>query len=210
MKVVIVDYESGNLHSTQKSFEKAGNVTGHEVLVSNKLDDVKTASHIVLPGVGAFADCMRGLRSIDGMVDLLEECVFEKRVPFLGICVGMQLMADKGLEHGEHEGLGWIDASVKKIDVDDKSLKIPHMGWNELEMVSSHPIVSGIDEYEHAYFVDSYHMDCVDRSDVVAEVGYDGKITAIVAKGNIMGTQFHPEKSQKTGFKIINNFLAME
>jgi glutamine amidotransferase len=209
MKVVIIDYESGNLHSTQKSFEKAGNVTGHEVIVSNKPEDLLSATHIVLPGVGAFGDCMQGLKKIDGMIEAMQERV-DAGTPFLGICVGMQLLASKGLEHGEHEGLGWIDGTVTAIEPEDTTLKVPHMGWNELEICNSHPIASGIDEHDHAYFVHSFHMECEDSSDVIAETGYGDKLTAIIARDNIMGAQFHPEKSQKTGFKIIHNFLAME
>ncbi len=210
MKVVIIDYGSGNLHSAAKAFEVAGQISGHEVVVSSDIKDIQTASHIVLPGVGAFGDCMNALSSIDGMIETLEEAVLEKKIPFLGICVGMQLLASQGLEHGEHDGLGWIEGTVIPIEPEDDSLKIPHMGWNELEVYGSHPIVADISENDHAYFVHSYHMDCADHSDIIAHVGYGDKLVAVVAKDNIMGVQFHPEKSQKTGFKIIHNFLAME
>ncbi len=210
MKVAIIDYGSGNLHSAAKMFERVAEITGHSVVVTDNVFEVKTASHIVLPGVGAFADCMAGIRAVPHLLETLHEQVLERGKPFLGICVGMQLLAERGFENGEHPGLGWLEAEVVKITPDDPSLKIPHMGWNELEITGAHPIVSGLTDHDHAYFVHSYAMRCADVSDVMAEVGYGGKITALVARENIMGTQFHPEKSQKTGFKVIGNFLGME
>lgn len=210
MKAVIIDYGSGNLHSTLKAFEKAAEVTGHEVVLTDNAFELQNASHIVLPGVGAFGDCMAGLLALEGMLVALEHQVLEQRKPFLGICVGMQLLAEKSYEHGEHKGLGWIPGEVVPIMPEDPQLKIPHMGWNELEITGAHPIISGLDHHDHAYFVHSFYMVCEDSDDVVAEVGYGGKLTAVVARDNIMGTQFHPEKSQRTGLQLITNFLMME
>ncbi len=206
--VAIIDYGSGNLHSAAKMFELVGRDTGHEIVVTDNIFEVKQASHIVLPGVGAVGDCMAGLMSVPYMIETLEEEVHERGKPFLGICVGMQLLAQRGYEHGEHQGLGWLNAEVVAIEAEDE--RIPHMGWNELELVASHPIISGIEPTDHAYFVHSYVMDCGDVADRVAEVSYAGKLTAVVARENIMGTQFHPEKSQKTGLKVNSNFLSME
>lgn len=210
MKVAIIDYGSGNLHSAEKMFERVAESTGHEIVVTNNVFEIKTASHIVLPGVGAFADCMAGIRAVPHLLETLHEEVLERAKPFLGICVGMQLLAEKGYENGEHEGLGWLEAEVVRILPDDPALKIPHMGWNELEIIGSHPIAAGLTNTDHAYFVHSYAMQCADITDVVAEVGYGGKVTALVARENIMGTQFHPEKSQAVGMKVIGNFLMME
>jgi len=207
-KAVIIDYESGNLHSTQKSFEKIGKETGHIVSVSSNPQDLNDADHIILPGVGAFADCISGLKSIDGMIESLNKNVLEDKKPFLGICVGMQLLAKQGLEHGTQIGLGWIDAVVKPIDNADEELKIPHMGWNELKVTGESPLIANIDASSHAYFVHSYYMDVNEEDVVVATTDYGNEITAMVSKGNIYGTQFHPEKSQETGFTIIRNFLG--
>jgi len=208
MKVIIIDYGSGNLHSTLKSFERVGD--GAEIFLSGKAADLKSATHIVLPGVGAFGDCKNGLDSLPGMIEEMKEQVIFNKKPFIGICVGMQLLAKKGFEHGEHDGLGWIEGNVKAITPDDKSLKIPHMGWNELIVKKEHPFFKGIKSGSHAYFVHSYQLECKNNDDILAVADYGGQITAAIAKDNIMGTQFHPEKSQETGFELIKNFLEMK
>ncbi len=211
-RVVIIDYGSGNLHSAHKAFERAAREAGvpAEITVSARPDDVKAADRVVLPGVGAFADCKRGLDEVPGMGEALAQTVVERARPFLGICVGMQLMATRGLEFGETPGLGWIDGDVRAITPADPTLKIPHMGWNTLTIINDHPLLAGIrtgPQGLHAYFVHSYHLAARDRSVVVAETDYGGPVTAIVAKGNTAGTQFHPEKSQTLGLQLISNFL---
>ncbi|HEX5599673.1 MAG TPA: imidazole glycerol phosphate synthase subunit HisH [Hyphomicrobiaceae bacterium] len=211
-RVTIIDYGSGNLHSARKAFERAALEADLSVKieVTARPEDVRSADRIVLPGVGAFADCKRGLDGVAGMSEALEDAVRKDGRPFLGICVGMQLMATRGLEFGETPGLGWIEGEVKAIEPADRSLKIPHMGWNTLTVVNDHPLLTGIRtgaDGLHAYFVHSYHLVPRDRSVVVAETDYGGPITAIVAKGNTAGTQFHPEKSQVLGLKLIANFL---
>lgn len=211
-RVVIVDYGSGNLHSAHKAFERAAFEAGiaAEIRVSARPEDVRTADRVVLPGVGAFAACKRGLDSVSGLREALDETVVGRGRPFLGICVGMQLMATRGLEFGETPGLGWIDGDVKAIEPSDAALKIPHMGWNVLQVVNHHPLLEGIPTGPHglhAYFVHSFQLVARDRSVVVAETDYGGPVTAIVAKGNTAGTQFHPEKSQALGLKLIANFL---
>lgn len=209
-RVVIIDYGSGNLRSAAKAFERAAAITGHEVQVSNSPAALEKASHIVLPGVGAFADCMQGLTSVPGLRAALDVQVHKQHKPFLGICVGMQLLFDTGYEHGTHQGLGWMGGEVVRIDNHDHQLKIPHMGWNDLVYTdASHPLLLGIDAGSHAYFVHSYHVQCRNAADVVATTDYGAPLTAIVAHGNIMGTQFHPEKSQATGLKLIENFLRI-
>ena len=208
--VAIIDYGSGNLRSAAKAFERAGAETGQaiEVHVTGDAERVANADRILLPGVGAFADCMAGLSGLDGMVDALEQSVRRQGRPFLGICVGMQLMATRGLEHGEHRGLGWIDGDVTLIEPLDRALKIPHMGWNELQILEPHPVLAGINDGDHAYFVHSYGVRAA-RADIVkSEVDYGGPVTAIVGCDNMVGTQFHPEKSQATGLRLIANFLA--
>ncbi len=211
-RVVIIDYGSGNLHSAAKAFERAGRESGAdaEILVSAKAEDVRAADRVVLPGVGAFADCKRGLDAVPGMHDALEEAVRAKGRPFLGICVGMQLMATRGLEFEITEGLGWIAGDVRTIEPKDPALKIPHMGWNTLDVRTPHALLDGINtgpDGVHAYFVHSFHLVAADRSVVVAETDYGGPVTAMVAKGNVAGTQFHPEKSQTLGLKLLANFL---
>ena len=213
MTVAIVDYGSGNLHSAAKAFERAARETGHEqpILVTSDPDKVRRADRVVLPGVGAFADCRRGLDAVDGMVEALEETVRHKGRPFLGICVGMQLMADQGREYVVTPGLGWIPGEVDKITPQDASLKIPHMGWNTLNEQRPHPLLADIavgPQGLHAYFVHSYHLNVADRGDLVAQADYGGPVTALVARGTCAGTQFHPEKSQRLGLKLIANFLA--
>lgn len=210
MKTVIIDYGSGNLRSAEKSTVRAAADAGlsMEVIVTSSPDEVACADRIILPGVGAFADCMYGLNGLDGMREVLEEVVLKNAKPFLGICVGMQLLADAGLEHGRKEGLGWISGTVEEIDVSQSpSLKVPHMGWNNLIIDRKHPILNGIKAGEHAYFVHSYHVKVSDTANVLAHVDYAGKITAIIGRDNIVGTQFHPEKSQSVGLKLLENFL---
>jgi imidazole glycerol-phosphate synthase subunit HisH len=212
MTVAIVDYGSGNLHSAAKAFERAARESGHDqpILVTSDPDAVRRADRIVLPGVGAFADCRRGLDAVSGMVAALEESVRQKGRPFLGICVGAQLMAERGREYQVVDGLGWIPGEVDKIEPTDPNLKIPHMGWNTLNEVHHHPLLEGIPlgpQGLHAYFVHSFHLHTSDRDCLVAEADYGGPVTAIVARDTYAGTQFHPEKSQKLGLALIANFL---
>ncbi|KAB2944049.1 MAG: imidazole glycerol phosphate synthase subunit HisH [Hyphomicrobium sp.] len=212
-RVAIIDYGSGNLHSAAKAFERASRESGAkaEITVTADPDIVAAVDRIVLPGVGAFADCKRGLEAVPGMREALEETVRVKGRPFLGICVGMQLMATRGLEFEVTEGLGWIAGEVRHIEPSDKTLKIPHMGWNTLSLVTPHVLLDGIatgPEGLHAYFVHSYHFVPEDRSAVVAETDYGGPVTAMIARDNMAGTQFHPEKSQTLGLKLIANFLS--
>jgi imidazole glycerol-phosphate synthase subunit HisH len=212
MNVAIIDYGSGNLHSARKAFERAvrEGEFGCEVRVTSRPEDVLDADRIVLPGVGAFADCRRGLDGVSGMVDALGEVLRERGRPFLGICVGAQLMATRGLEHEVVAGLNWIAADVAAIKPSDPSLKIPHMGWNTLDMRRSHPLLEGVRTGPtglHAYFVHSYQIYANDPEDVVVTTDYGGAVTAIVARDNMAGTQFHPEKSQTLGLKLIANFL---
>jgi glutamine amidotransferase len=210
--VAIVDYGSGNLHSAQKAFERAAREAGRDqpILVTGDPDEVRRADRVVLPGVGAFADCRRGLDRLAGMVEALDETVRRRGRPFLGICVGMQLMAERGREYEVTEGLGWIAGEVDRITPSDKSLKIPHMGWNTLTQRKPHPLLAGIPtgpQGLHAYFVHSYHLHVEDGADLVADADYGGPITAIVARASCAGTQFHPEKSQRLGLALIGNFL---
>jgi glutamine amidotransferase len=212
MSVAIVDYGSGNLHSAAKAFERAARESGHDqpIAVTRDPDAVRKADRVVLPGVGAFADCRHGLDAVSGMVEALEETVRGRGRPFLGICVGMQLMAERGREYVVTDGLGWIRGEVDKIAPTDPSLKIPHMGWNTLSAQGSHKLLDGIPlgpDGLHAYFVHSYQLRPEDGSDLVAQADYGGPITAVVARGSMAGTQFHPEKSQKLGLALIANFL---
>lgn len=212
MSVAIVDCGSGNLHSAAKAFERAALESGHDqpIVVTNDPNTVRRAERIVLPGVGAFADCRRGLDVVPGLLEALNEAVRAKGRPFLGICVGMQLMAERGHEYEVVEGLGWIGGEVDRIAPRDPGLKIPHMGWNTLNELRPHPLLDQIPVGAnglHAYFVHSYQLQPADRSDLVAEAEYGGPITAIVARDNYAGTQFHPEKSQRLGLKLIANFL---
>jgi imidazole glycerol-phosphate synthase subunit HisH len=212
MSVAIVDYGSGNLHSAAKAFERAAResgVNGRIVLTSDP-DEVSRADRIVLPGVGAFAECRRGLESLPGMVNALNEAVLSRGRPFLGICVGMQLMAERGREYQVTQGLGWIAGEVDRLMPSDPSLKIPHMGWNTLHQCRSHPLLENIPlgpQGLHAYFVHSYQLLPARPSDLIAEAEYGGSVTALVARGNAAGTQFHPEKSQRLGLRLIANFL---
>ncbi len=210
MTVVIIDYGSGNLRSAAKAFERAAGEAGldQRILVSPDPATLAEADCIVLPGVGAYGDCKRGLAAVDGMIEALVEQVARGGKPFLGICVGMQLMADRGLEHGVHEGFGWIAGEVAAIEPEDPALKIPHMGWNDVTILRpEHPVLAGIDSGEHAYFVHSYAMRPTDDDQVLATTEYGRPLVAIVGRDNMVGTQFHPEKSQATGLKFITNFL---
>lgn len=210
MTIAIVDYGSGNLRSAAKAFERVVAEAGSRetVAVTADPDVVAGADRVVLPGVGAFADCKAGLQALDGMVDAITMAVMQKGRPILGICVGMQLMATRGLEHGETAGFGWIAGDVAAIQPSDNTLKIPHMGWNQLTLPPSpHPVLQGLAEDAHAYFVHSYAMQCADPAAVLARVDYGGEVTAAVGRDNIVGTQFHPEKSQSTGLKLIDNFI---
>jgi glutamine amidotransferase len=211
MHVAIIDYGSGNLHSAAKAFERAAREQGSDlaIKVTARPEDVADAERIVLPGVGAFAACKRGLEDVPGMIEALEEAVQGRGKPFLGICVGLQLIAERGLEHGVTPGLGWIKGEVRAIAPSDPALKIPHMGWNTLRVVRANPLLEGIPTEGglHAYFVHSYHLVPEEPGDLVASTDYGGPITAFVAKDNVAGTQFHPEKSQKLGLALIANFL---
>ena len=212
MSVAIVDYGSGNLHSAAKAFERAARESGCNtpIVVTRDPDAVRRAERVVLPGVGAFADCRRGLDAVPGMVAALEEAVRRNSRPFLGICVGMQLMAERGREYVVTEGLGWIRGEVDKITPSDRSLKIPHMGWNTLNVGTPHKLLDGIPTGPnglHAYFVHSYQLTPADDADLVAQADYGGPVTALVARDSMAGTQFHPEKSQKLGLALIANFL---
>jgi len=208
-KAVIIDYGSGNLRSAAKAFERAAQEWGFTdaVKVTANPADLKSATHIVLPGVGAFADCMNGLKALPGMVAALTQAVRNERKPFLGICVGMQLLATRGVEHGTHDGLGWVPGEVRRIDPGPATLKVPHMGWNELRLLRPHPLFAGIETGAHAYFVHSYHFAPVDPNAVAATVEHGGSLAAAVIQGKIAGTQFHPEKSQEAGLRLIANFL---
>jgi len=208
--VAIIDYGSGNLHSAAKAFERAARDTGGQIRVTGEADEVAAAERIVLPGVGAFADCRRGLDAVPGMVEALQDTVIRKGKPFLGICVGCQLMADRGLEKVTTNGLGWIAGDAVEIEPTDPELKIPHMGWNTLNVAREHPLLAGIPTGEKgldAYFVHSFHVAPRERGDLVASADYGGPVTAIIARDNMAGTQFHPEKSQTLGLALIANFL---
>ncbi|BBE73712.1 imidazole glycerol phosphate synthase subunit HisH [Oharaeibacter diazotrophicus] len=212
MSVAIVDYGSGNLRSAAKAFERAARESGYvgAVHVTADPEVVRAADRILLPGVGAYADCRAGLDAVPGMVEALTEAVRGRGTPFLGICVGMQLMASRGLEKTVTAGLGWIPGEVRLIEPADPALKIPHMGWNTLTVLRAHPVLAGLptgDKGLHAYFVHSYHFVPADPADVVAVTDYAGPVTAVVARDTMVGTQFHPEKSQGLGLGLIANFL---
>ena len=207
MTTVIIDYNSGNLRSAEKSFQlMSEELNLGKVKVSNKPEDVVNADRVVLPGVGAFADCKHELSSIMGLYEAIEAHVKTGK-PFMGICVGMQMMATCGHEHGYHEGFNWIKGDVKIMEPNDKNLKIPHMGWNNLNILNSHPVFNNINENDHVYFVHSYHFEVENNNNLLANVDYGGKITAAVAHENIIGTQFHPEKSQDIGLRFLMNWV---
>lgn len=205
--VAIVDYDSGNLHSAEKAFQRMAEPLGQSVTVTADPDVVRRADRVVLPGVGAFGDCAAGLRAVPGMIEALESRVRKDGRPFLGICVGAQLLASRGDERGLHDGLGWISGLVTAIKPSDPSLKIPHMGWNRLEMRGAHAVLDGLPIDAHAYFVHSYHILPEDGGHVLAQADYGGPLTAIVGRDNLLGCQFHPEKSQRLGLALIDQFL---
>ena len=212
MSVAIIDYGSGNLHSAAKALERAAREEGlvESIVVTRDPEKVVRADRVVLPGVGAFADCRRGLDAVDGMVEALNDSVRERGRPFLGICVGMQLMAERGREYEVTQGLGWIPGDVERIAPTDADLKIPHMGWNTLDARRPHPVLDGIalgPQGLHAYFVHSFQLKPTVRSDLIAEAEYGGPVTAVVGRGTMVGTQFHPEKSQRLGLRLLANFM---
>ena len=212
-RVVIIDYGSGNLHSAAKAFERAAreSESNAQIIVSSAVADLASADRVVLPGVGAYGDCKRGLDTVPGLLATLDDVVRKKGRPFLGICVGMQLMSERGREFAVTDGLGWIKGEVRAIEPKDPSLKIPHMGWNTLDVVTPHALLADIPTGPkglHAYFVHSFHLAATERRVVVAETDYGGPVTAMVADNNIAGTQFHPEKSQQLGLKLLANFLS--
>ncbi len=208
MRAALIDYGSGNLASAAKALARAATNTGHEIVTTADPEVVRDAERIILPGVGAFADCMKGLVAVPGMIEILRERVLKDGAPFLGICVGMQLLATVGREFGDHAGLGWIAGEVVKITPSDPTLKIPHMGWNELTLLQPHPLLTGIASGAHAYFVHSYQLKPTLPDDLLATTDYGGALTAMVGNENIAGTQFHPEKSQATGLRLLENFLG--
>ena len=208
-KITIIDYGLGNIVSAQQSFLKVvleSNLKA-DVIISNNPDDLNDSSHIVLPGQGAFKSCMDGLKKIPRMVDALEKIVIKNKKPFLGICVGMQLLADFSLENGKHEGLGWIEGSVKKMNV--KNLKLPHMGWNNVSLTKENCDMNFSSENKDFYFVHSYYFDCLNKENIIAKTDYSINFPSIVSKENIYGVQFHPEKSSKQGLELIKNFLSL-
>ena len=209
MTIAIIDYGSGNLRSAAKAFERAAadNAIAGPIVVTSRPEEVAAAERIVLPGVGAFADCRRGLAAVPGLEAALAEAVLRRGRPFLGICVGMQLMAERGREFETVAGLGWVSGEVVAIEPADPSLKIPHMGWNELVPRAPHPVLDGLGAGTHAYFVHSYHFRPADAADLIAETDYGGPLAAAIGRDNLIGTQFHPEKSQKAGLRLIANFL---
>tara|TARA_R110000787_G_scaffold20590_14_gene61268 strand:- start:49 stop:714 length:666 start_codon:yes stop_codon:yes gene_type:complete len=213
MNVVVIDYGSGNLRSAAKALERMARETGTDarILVTGEADALDTATRIVLPGVGAFGDCAAGLRALPGMIEALERNVRAGGTPFLGICVGMQLMAERGIEHGAHEGLGWIPGEVRPLEPSDPALKIPHMGWNLVETGGAqHPVLAGFERGDHAYFVHSYAFRCENAADRLATADYGGAFAAVVGRANMIGTQFHPEKSQAAGLRLLGNFLRWD
>ena len=209
MTVAVIDYGAGNLRSAAKALAHAAQASGEKIVVTADPEIVAKADRIVLPGVGAFAECKRGLESKAGIVDALQEAAIEKGRPFLGICVGMQLMASVGVEYGEHPGLDWIAGKVVKLTPDDADLKIPQMGWNDLTLSRpAHPFFAGLASGAHGYFVHSYRFELDNPAHLLAEVDYGGKVTAAIGRDNLLGVQFHPEKSQAVGLRLLANFLA--
>ena len=209
MLTVLIDFAAGNLHSAEKAFQRmAAETNAGTVIVSDKAEDIAHADRIVLPGDGAFPACMNELKGQSGLFDALVEAVEVKGRPFLGICVGMQLMARAGFEYEAVDGLGWIDGEVRRIEPSDPALKIPHMGWNDLTIERPHPVLNGLSDGDHAYFVHSYQMQVADKSQLLAHCDYGGPVTAVVGRDTMVGAQFHPEKSQAAGLRLIANFLT--
>jgi len=208
--IALIDYGSGNLRSAEKALARANAESGSDftVVVTNDPETVRHSERVVLPGVGAFADCMRGLSAVGGMIEVLDATVVRGGKPFLGICVGMQLMARVGREFGETPGLGWIDGEVVHLAPHDSALKIPHMGWNGLHIAEPHPIFENISEDAHAYFVHSFEFRS--RANILATTDYGGAVTAVIGRDNLVGTQFHPEKSQAVGLRLLANFLRWQ
>lgn len=209
MKLTLIDYGSGNLRSAEKALAAAASEAGLALAieVTGRAEALTGADRVVLPGVGAFADCMAGLKACPGLIEALEDFVRKKARPFLGICVGLQLMAQRGLEHGTHPGLGWIKGEVRRLVPADRTLKVPHMGWNELTIHRPHPLLDGLPVKADVYFVHSYAVMNPDPTDLVASTLYGDQVTAMIAKGNLAGMQFHPEKSQRLGLRLLQNFL---
>jgi imidazole glycerol-phosphate synthase subunit HisH len=203
VKIAIIDYGAGNLFSVASAIKR---ISSADFFISSDAAKITTATHIILPGVGAFADCMNGIKSKAGLLEALNKEVLVNKKPFLGICVGMQMLFDYGNEHGRYAGLGWIKGEV--VALKPKSLKVPHMGWNELQITQNHELLNGVNDGDDAYFVHSYHA-LTNDSNVIATCDYGEQINAIIAQQNIMGTQFHPEKSHKAGEKILRNFISM-
>ena len=215
METVLIDYGSSNLRSAAKALERAAREEGidTDIVITDKAGALDGADRVILPGVGAFGDCAAGLRALPGMIDALEKNVRQHAKPFLGICVGMQLMADRGIEHGAHDGLGWVSGEGRPLEPSDPDLKIPHMGWNTIETrpeAASHPVLAGLTSGTHAYFVHSYAMVCTQPADVLATTDHGGDFAAIVGNDNMIGTQFHPEKSQAAGLRLLANFLKWD
>ncbi|MEL6167661.1 MAG: imidazole glycerol phosphate synthase subunit HisH [Pseudomonadota bacterium] len=209
MSTVLIDYDAGNLHSAEKAFQRMARETGAgPVLVTDRAEDVAAADRIVLPGDGAFPACQRALQARTGLDEALRDAVEQRGRPFLGICVGMQLMATAGHEYETVPGLGWIAGDVRPIEPRDTTLKVPHMGWNDLVLDRPHPVMSGLETGDHAYFVHGFHMELSDPASRIAHVDYGGPVTAIVGRDTMVGTQFHPEKSQAAGLRLIANFLS--
>ncbi len=205
--IAIINVGAGNLYSVEKAVRHVA-AADDKIIIATKPEELASATHIILPGVGAFADCMKGLNEATGMREALEQKVLTEQTPFFGICVGMQMLFEQGHEHGITKGLGWFKGEVMPLAPTDKSLKIPHMGWNELKLQNAHLYLKGVEQGDHAYFVHSFH--CVPHDDItMLTVDYGGDVVAAIARKNIFATQFHPEKSQKTGLRILQNFLQM-
>lgn len=210
MTVCVIDYGAGNLHSVLNALDYIDKPKGLEVRLADSASQLEAASHIILPGVGSFAGCMEGLQALPGMIEALKRKVLTEKLPFLGICVGMQMLFESSEEHGEHPGLGWIKGKVQKIEA-QQGLRVPHMGWNELELQQpNHPCLAGISNKDHAYFVHSYHCVPKEKDVIAATVEYGGARVAAVSQANLFASQFHPEKSQRTGLRLLQNFLQQQ
>lgn len=208
MTTVIIDYESGNLHSAEKAFQRmAAEVGAGDVVVTSDPDTIRHATRVVLPGDGAFPACRDALYDHRGVFEAMEDVVIKGGKPFLGICIGMQMLATRGMEYRETAGFDWIGGTVERIVPDDAALKVPHMGWNDLVIDRSHPVFEDVQTGQHAYFVHSYHMVVDDAAHLLAHVDYGAQVTAVVGRDNLLGMQFHPEKSQSVGLRMIANFL---